>query len=107
MTMKPPKLYKFRRFGISGELMTFDEFKQKLAENPRPVVIDLWAPWCGPCRAIAPALKKLAAEYDGRVDLWKVNVDDEPDVACGLRVMGIPTLMVFRGGKQVARITGA
>ncbi|GAB4397600.1 MAG: hypothetical protein OHK0052_20050 [Anaerolineales bacterium] len=87
--------------------MTFDEFKQKLAESPRPVVIDLWAPWCGPCRAIAPALKKLAAEYEGRVDLWKVNVDDEPEVARGLRVMGIPTLMVFRGSKQVARMTGA
>lgn len=87
--------------------MTFDAFKQKLAESSRPVVVDLWAPWCGPCRAIAPSLKKLAAEYDGRVDLWKVNVDDEPDVARGLRVMGIPTLLVFRDGKQVARVTGA
>lgn len=87
--------------------MTFDAFKQKLAESPRPVVVDLWAPWCGPCRAIAPSLKKLAAEYDGRVDLWKVNVDDEPDVARGLRVMGIPTLLVFREGKQVARVMGA
>lgn len=87
--------------------MKLTEFKRKVAENPLPVVIDLWAPWCSPCRSISPALKKLALEYNGRVDLWKVNADESQDLLKAMRVYGIPTLLVFRDGEEVYRLTGA
>lgn len=86
--------------------MDSSEFFEKLRQNPRPVVVDLWAPWCAPCRAMAPALQQVAKKYDGRVDLWKVNVDQSPEVAGALRVMGIPTLIGFAGGEELVRKTG-
>jgi thioredoxin 1 len=70
-------------------------------------VVDFWAPWCGPCRAIAPLLDKLSAEYAGRVAIWKVNADEQPEVLRALNIYGIPTLVAFRSGQEVARHTGA
>jgi thioredoxin 1 len=81
-------------------------FAEQLAAHDRPVVVDVWAPWCGPCRAIEPALKALAAEYDGRVDLWKLNADEQPATVQALGIRGIPTLIAFNGGQEVARVTG-
>jgi thioredoxin 1 len=78
----------------------------QLAAHARPVVVDVWAPWCGPCRAIEPSLKALAAEYDGRVDLWKLNADEQPETVQALGIRGIPTLIAFNGGQEVARVTG-
>jgi thioredoxin len=87
--------------------MTKDEFIEKLRNNPRPVVVDFWAPWCAPCRAINPAIEKLGADYAGRVDVWKINADEEPDLLRALHLYGIPTLIAFHEGQEAGRHTGA
>ena len=81
-------------------------FEADVIKSTRPVLVDLWAPWCGPCIAMEPAIKELAAEFDGKVDVAKLNVDDNPTLAQSLDVMSIPTMMVFKGGKPVQRIVG-
>ncbi|HNB54097.1 MAG TPA: thioredoxin family protein, partial [Anaerolineales bacterium] len=73
-----------------------NEFFDKLKTNPRPVVVDLWAPWCMPCRAMAPLVKKMEKQYDGQVDVWKINADDSQDLLRALRVFGIPTMILYR-----------
>jgi thioredoxin 2 len=72
-----------------------------------PVLVDLWAPWCGPCRMVSPALEQLAKDYAGRVKLVKVNIDDSPELADRFEIRSIPTLLVFSGGEVVARQVGA
>ncbi len=79
----------------------------RIRASTRPVVIDVWAPWCLPCRAIERPLEELKAEFAGRVDLVKVNADKEIDVGRALGVTGIPTLLTFRGGREVVRHTGS
>ncbi len=86
--------------------MTYQEFVEKLKASPRPVVVDFWAPWCGPCRAIEPMLKSLDKEYAGRVDVLRINADDNQEVLRALRIFGIPTLAAFNGGVEVGRMTG-
>jgi thioredoxin 1 len=81
-------------------------FEAEVVKSDRPVLVDLWAPWCGPCIAMEPAMKELATEFDGKVDIAKVNVDENPALAQNLDVMSIPTLMLFKGGKPVNRIIG-
>jgi thioredoxin 2 len=71
------------------------------------VLVDLWAPWCGPCRMIAPVLERLATEYAGRLKVVKVNVDESPPVQARFGVQGIPTLVLLRGGAEVDRVVGA
>jgi thioredoxin len=87
--------------------MNKNELLEKLKANPLPVVIDFWAPWCGPCRAIEPIMKKLGTEYEGRVDVWKVNADEQPDLLRALNIYGIPTLVAYHDSQEVARRTGA
>jgi thioredoxin 2 len=77
------------------------------AEASVPVIVDLWAPWCGPCRMMAPALEQLARERAGRLKVVKVNVDDEPQIAARYAVQGIPLLVLLREGQELARLTGA
>lgn len=72
-----------------------------------PVLVDLWAPWCGPCRAVSPAVEALGAEFAGRLKVVKVNVDEAPGVSARYGVQGIPTLLVLRDGEVVARTVGA
>lgn len=84
-----------------------DTFDAVTASRKIAVLVDLWAPWCGPCRMVSPALERLATEFAGRVKLVKVNVDEAPDVAERFGVRGIPTLLVMHGGEVVARQTGA
>jgi thioredoxin 2 len=74
---------------------------------PVPVVVDLWAPWCGPCRWIAPVLERLAERHAGRLKVVRVNVDEEPGLAARYEASSIPTLLVIRDGQQVDRIVGA
>jgi thioredoxin len=87
--------------------MDYQTFIEKLKQNPRPVVVDLWAPWCGPCKMVKPSLEKLALEYSGRVDLWQINADENQDLLRQLKVYGIPTLIVYRDGKETLRKVGA
>lgn len=87
--------------------MTDAETVERLSGDSGPAVVDLWAPWCGPCRAVSPALERLATEFRGRVELVKVNVDQEPDAAQAFGVLGIPTILGMHGGRVVARQVGA
>jgi thioredoxin 2 len=84
-----------------------DDFAAVVEGSKLPVLVDLWAPWCGPCRMVSPALESLAREFAGRVKLVKVNVDEAPGIAQRFEVLGIPTLLVMQGADVLARQTGA
>jgi len=84
-----------------------EEFQAKVAQSPLPVLVDFWAPWCGPCRMVAPTLEALAKEMAGRVRIAKINVDDNPVMAGQLGVRGIPTMVLFKNGQEVDRQVGA
>jgi thioredoxin len=83
------------------------DFVERMRSNPLPVVIDFWAPWCAPCRLIGPVVEKLGEKYAGRVDLWKVKADEQPDLLRSLHIYGIPTLIAFHEGVEINRRTGA
>jgi len=84
-----------------------DDFDLMVSQSPLPVLVDLWAPWCGPCRMVSPAVEDAARVFAGRLKAVKVNVDDAPRVSARFAVQGIPTLLVIEGGRVVARQTGA
>ncbi len=86
--------------------LTDEEFDQQVLQSEQAVVVDFWAEWCGPCHAIAPAVEKLADEYAGRALVAKINADDYPEILSRYGIMGIPTLLYFKGGKEVDRIVG-
>lgn len=86
--------------------MNLAEFQARVQANPRPVIVDVWAPWCGPCRTLSPRLTQVGEAYAGQVDVWKINADEAPELARALNIMGIPTLLMFRDGQEVARRTG-
>jgi len=81
-------------------------FEQEVVKASLPVLVDLWAAWCGPCRLIAPVVEELAGRYQGKMKMGKLNVDDYPQVAAQHRIMNIPTLLLFKGGQEVDRIVG-
>jgi thioredoxin 1 len=85
--------------------ITKDNFSE-IAGSNEPVLIDFWAPWCGPCRMAAPIVDQIAEETAGKVRVGKINVDDEPELAQQFGVMSIPTMVVLRGGKEAARSVG-
>ena len=82
-------------------------FKHELQNGSLPVLVDFYADWCGPCKSLAPVLEEIAGEFAGRLQVLKLNVDHEPELAAQYRVRGIPTLILFQAGKEVNRITGA
>jgi thioredoxin 1 len=82
-------------------------FADRIKNHPRPVVVDVWATWCNPCRVIEPDMRRLTKQYKDRVDVWKVNVDEDKEIAHALGVRGIPTLIIFNSGKELGRIVGA
>jgi thioredoxin len=82
------------------------EFQRKLKTSPRPIIVDLWAPWCKPCRAMEPAFKQVSTKYTGQVDVLKINADESTDVLKTLGVMSIPTVIGFANGKEILRRTG-
>ena len=86
---------------------TASTFKADVIDSTTPVVVDFWAEWCGPCRMIAPALDELSKEFEGKVKIVKLNVDENPGVAGQLGIRSIPTLMVFKNGQVAAQKVGA
>src|SRR4030095_12529883 len=86
--------------------LTEENFSTQVIQSQKPVLVDFWAEWCGPCKMIAPILDELAQEYDGRLVVGKVNVDQEQALAAQYGVQGIPTLLVFKGGQVVEQVVG-
>jgi thioredoxin 1 len=82
-------------------------FEESVLKSTTPVIVDFWAPWCGPCRQVAPSLEKIAADYDGKVMVAKVNTDENPEWAGQFEVSGIPTMLFVADGKVVYRQVGA
>ncbi len=86
---------------------TDDTFEQLVLKNEKPVVVDFWATWCGPCKVVAPEMEKIAAKYEGSVDVVKVDVDANPRVSQAFNIMSIPTIAFFRPGQQPMGVAGA
>lgn len=86
--------------------INYSNFSQEVEKSSVPILVDFWAPWCGPCRAVAPILEQLAEKYEGKIKIGKLNVDEEHELASKFRVMAIPTLILFKNGIQVQQLVG-
>jgi thioredoxin 1 len=82
-------------------------FEEDVLKSETPVLVDFWAPWCGPCRMLAPTVDAISDEYEGKVKVGKVNTDENPQIATKHQINSIPTLMIFKGGEVVERLVGA
>jgi thioredoxin 1 len=90
-----------------AKVVTDDSFEAEVLTSPRPVIVEYWAEWCGPCRMVAPVLDSIAADYVGVIDLVKVNVDENPGTARKYSILHVPTVSVFSGGELVKQVIGA
>jgi thioredoxin 1 len=93
--------------GESTKAVTDSTFESEVLKSARPVLVDYWAEWCGPCRQVAPVLEEIASEHAGKIDIVKLNVDENPEVVRTYGIMNIPTLTVFKNGQVVKEIVGA
>jgi thioredoxin 1 len=96
-------------FGMSSDkvvIVTDSEFDSTVLQSERPVVLDFWAEWCQPCKMLAPTMEEIAGEYEDKIKVGKLNVDDNPNTATKYGIRGIPTLLFFKGGKVVQQVTG-
>ena len=91
----------------SASAVTDSSFKNDVLESEVPVLVDFWAPWCGPCRMVAPVVEEIAEQYDGQVKVVKLNTDENPQVASQYGIRSIPTLMIFKDGQRVDMVVGA
>lgn len=91
----------------SASPVTDASFKDDVLESDVPVLVDFWAPWCGPCRMVAPVVEEIAEQYEGQVKVVKLNTDENPQVASQYGIRSIPTLMIFKGGQRVDMVVGA
>ncbi|MBM0743020.1 thioredoxin [Phormidium sp. CLA17] len=91
----------------SAAQVTDSTFKQEVLESEVPVLVDFWAPWCGPCRMVAPIVDEISTQYEGQVKVVKLNTDENPTVASQYGIRSIPTLMIFKGGQRVDMVVGA
>ncbi|MBW4671624.1 MAG: thioredoxin [Cyanomargarita calcarea GSE-NOS-MK-12-04C] len=91
----------------SAAQVTDSTFKSEVLDSEVPVLVDFWAPWCGPCRMVAPVVDEISAQYEGQLKVVKVNTDENPNVASQYGIRSIPTLMIFKGGQKVDMVVGA
>ncbi len=93
--------------GATTKTVTDATFASEVLQSTKPVLVDFWAEWCGPCKMVAPVLEEIAAENSDRITVAKVNIDENPETARAYRIMSIPTMSVFQGGQIVKTIVGA
>ena len=91
----------------NAKKVTDQNFNEEVIESSKPVLVDFWAEWCGPCKMIAPSLEELADDYKDSIDVAKLNVDENPNIASDFSIRSIPTLLIFKDGSPVSQIVGA